>query len=437
MNLRCSFIASAQKTIKHLPAAAKVLALVGPIVSLLACQGSDPRPALVLAVPQSPVVAAAAPLPFDEAVISAANALFASAQLSDPAPSGRHQLIIDPLIDGVTGARSAATASMEERITALVHERHADRFDLQPISTDALARSPLVLLGSFTGVGPNGRTVGPPNAYRITLVLADLRSGRIVARGVARALPSGVDTTPAPFERDSPLWLASDDATRAYLRTCEGKVGEPVDPGYLNGVFASALIADALAAFDAGRQRDALDLFEAALRAPGGDQLRTYEGLYLANRALGRRAAAEEAFGQAVDFGLRHGRLAVKLVFRPGSTLFWPDPTVSDDYSMWLRQIASRVAAGPACLRLVGHTSAKGSPVVNDRLSLARAEYVRARLVEEVPSLASRTEADGRGSRELVLGTGRDDLTDLVDRRVEIEPVACEEMRRTSNRITG
>jgi outer membrane protein OmpA-like peptidoglycan-associated protein len=268
-------------------------------------------------------------------------------------------------------------------------------------------------------------------------VLADLRLGRIVARGVARALPPGVDTTPAPFERDSPLWLAADDAARAYLRTCEGRVGDPVDPAYLDGVFASALIADAMAAYDAGRHRDALDLFEVALRAPGGDQLRAHQGLYLANRALGRRAAAEEALGRAVDFGLRHGRLAVKLLFRPGSTLFWPDPAVSGDYPMWLRQIARRTAASPACLRVVGHTSATGSPAVNERLSLARAEYVRARLVEEVPSLALRTEAHGRGSQELVLGTGRDDLSDLVDRRVELEPVACEAIRTASGRTAG
>jgi tetratricopeptide (TPR) repeat protein len=345
-----TYAAAAQRVAECLQAAARVLALAGAVLSLVACSAPVP--------PNSPPTAA---LPFPEAVTAAANALFASAQLPDPGPSGRHLLVIDPLIDGVTGARSAATASMEERIAALVRKRHADRFDLQPTSLAVLERSPLVLLGSFTGVGPGGRIVGPPSAYRIWLVLADLRSGRIVARGVARALPFGVDTTPAPFERDSPLWLAADDATHAYLRTCEGKVGDPVDPRYLDGMFASALIADALAAYDARRYRSALDLFEAAMRVPGGNQLRAHQGLYLANRKLGRRAAAEEAFGRAVDFGLRYGRLAVKLLFRPALTLFWPDPAVSGDYPMWLRQIASRIAASSACLRLIGHTSATGS----------------------------------------------------------------------------
>jgi outer membrane protein OmpA-like peptidoglycan-associated protein len=314
---------------------------------------------------------------------------------------------------------------MESRIAARVRERHADRFDLRPISTAALSQSPLVLLGSFTGLGPGGRTIGPPDGYRIWLVLADLRSGKVIARGVSRALPDGVDTAPAPFERDAPLWLVDDAAPRAYLATCAGGVGDAVDPRYLDGVFASALVADGMAAYDGGRHRDALDLFGAALRAPGGEQLRAYNGLYLANWALGRRAEAEEAFGRGADFGLRHRRLAVKMVFRPGSTLFWPDPAVSGAYPVWLRQIAQRAAASPSCLRLIGHTSPTGSPAVNDRLSLARADYVRSLLAEDAPPVGPRTTTSGLGSRELVVGTGRDDASDLLDRRVEFAPIPC------------
>ena len=394
--------------------------------AMVACHGNDPRyltPIIVSdTVPQASVPA---PLPFEEAVIAAADALFASARLSEAGRTGRQALVIDPLIDGVTGSRSAATASMEARIAQRVQARHADLYDLRPLSTAALTESPLVLLGSFTGLGPGARIVGEAGFYRIWLVLADLRSGRVVARGVARALPEGVDLTPARFEREAPLWLADDAAAGAYLQTCERAVGEPVDARYIDGVFASALIADAMTAFDSGRHRDALSLFEATLRTPGGDQIRTYNGIYMANRALGQAAESEAAFGRAVEFGLRHRRLAVKMVFRPASTLFWADAAVSGDYLMWVRQIARRTAAGAACLKLTGHTSPTGSSVINDRLSLARAAQVRALLVDAAPSLAERTFANGRGSRELVVGTGRDDTSDLLDRRVEFEPASC------------
>ncbi len=424
-------LGAARATGAAVRAAARSLLAAAALTVLAACYGNDPRFSVVPPPdPVQPVVAAPA-LPFEDAVVAAAAALFGNARLPPAAdgPSGRHPLVIDPLIDGMAGARSAATVSMESRIASLVHGQHSDRFDLQPLSTAALSRSPLVLLGSFTGLGPGGRTVGPPDAYRIWLVLVDLRSGRIVARGVARALPAGVDTSPAAFERDSPLWLAADGPRRAYLRTCEGAIGDAVDPAYLDGVFASALVADAMASYDAGRHRDALGLFEAALRAPGGEQLRTYNGLYLTHRALGRRAEAEQAFARAVDFGLRHGSLAVKLVFRPASTLFWPDPAVSGAYPVWLRQIARRTSADTACLRLTGHTSPTGPRAFNDRLSLARAETIRTQLVEEAPPLGPRTGARGVGSQQPVVGTGRDDATDLLDRRVEFDLVPCDAVR--------
>ena len=417
---------AASIAIKRLVVAATVL------IGLSGCYGNDPRYAAVPPPdPVQPAVTAQA-LPFEDAVAAAAGALFRNARL--PALEGgsaRHLLVIDPLIDGVTGARSAATSSMESRIASVVREQHAERFDLQPISTEALSRSPLVLLGSFTGVGPGGRTVGVADAYRIWLVLVDVRSGRIVARGVARTLTAGVDTTPAPFERDSPLWLAADGGRRAYLRTCEGAIGTAVDPAYLEGIFASALVADAMTAYDAGQHRDALGLFEAALRVPGGDQIRTHNGLFLANWALERPAEAEQAFARAVEFGLRQGSLAVKMVFRPASTQFWPDPAVSSAYPVWLRQIARRTAADAACLRLTGHTSPTGPRAINDRLSLSRAEAIRARLVEEAPPLGLRTGARGLGSRQPVVGTGRDDISDLLDRRVEFELVSCDAVRST------
>jgi outer membrane protein OmpA-like peptidoglycan-associated protein len=115
----------------------------------------------------------------------------------------------------------------------------------------------------------------------------------------------------------------------------------------------------------------------------------------------------------------------VKFVFRPGSTAFWPDRAVSGAYPMWLRQIAARTEARAACLEVEGHSSPTGSASVNQRLSLARAERVRGRLVAQRPGLRERLEAEGLGAREPVVGTGADDASDVLDRRVEFEPRSC------------
>ena len=368
-------------------------------------------------------------LPLDEATVALADSTLLRAQLPPPGPSGRHLLVIDPLIDRATGAETATTRAMERRIVTLVRDRHP-QFELRPFSTANLDEKPLILLGSIAPVAEAGTRTnvtvpGRPPAYRIWAVLADLGTGRVVAHEEAWVRTDEVNPTPAAFYRDSPVWTA-DGAAAAYLRTCALFPPDAIDPGYLRAIRVQALVADGIRAYEDGRHRDALASYqEARALAPADQQLRIRNGLYLANQALGRGREAEEAFGSVVDYGLERGRLAVKFVFRPGSTAFWPDPAISGPYSMWLRQIAARTAERPACLEIEGHTSPTGPASLNERLSLARAERVRARLVAQRPALRDRLDAEGVGSRETVVGTGADDASDVLDRRVEFEPRSC------------
>jgi tetratricopeptide (TPR) repeat protein len=363
-------------------------------------------------------------LPMDDAVTRAAEALFANAQPSAaPGSSGRHALVIDPLIDGATGAQSAATRSVQARVAEVA--LRDPRFDLRPFNTASLEAKPLVLLGSMMPLRPGNAMVGAPTAFDLWLVLADMRTGRVVGRSEAPMRVAGVDPTPTPFFRDSPVWVKEDPTQRGYWETCRSVVGDAVDPRYLEGIFASALVADGIAAYEAGRPWQALAFYQRAARLPAGDQTRVHNGLYLANWAVGRRDEAEAAFAQVVDLGLRQGQLAVKLVFQPGSTAFWPDQSVSGPYPIWVRRIARGAVVRETCLEVTGHTSPTGAPALNDRLSLQRAQRVQGLLVRSEPPLARRTAAKGAGSRDPIIGTGSDDASDALDRRVEFAPQAC------------
>ena len=363
-------------------------------------------------------------LPFDEAVTRAAEALFANARLPAPTdPSGRHPLVIDPLIDGATGAQSAATRNTQARVVEVA--QRFPQYDLRPFNTASLESKPLVLLGSVMPLRPGNVMIGAPTAYDLWLVLADSRTGRIVSRSEAPMRLAGVDPTPTPFFRESPVWVREDPVQRGYWETCRSVVGDAVDRRYLDGLFASALVADGINAYEAGKPWQALAFYQRAAQTPAGDQMRVYNGLYLANWAVGRRQEAEAAFARVVDFGLRQGQLSVKLVFQPASTAFWSDGAVSGPYPVWLRRIAHGAVVRETCLQITGHTSPTGSPAANDRLSLARAQRVQNLLVREEPPLARRTAAKGVGARDPIIGTGADDASDALDRRVEFAPRGC------------
>jgi len=95
------------------------------------------------------------------------------------------------------------------------------------------------------------------------------------------------------------------------------------------------------------------------------------------------------------------------------------------DIDAWLEKLAERTSAKQGCLEVVGHTSATGLPAINDRLSGLRADYIKDRLEDEQKSLRGRLIATGKGSREMLVGTGKDDPSDALDRRVEFKVAPC------------
>jgi len=362
------------------------------------------------------------PMPFDAALVKAASDLFSKANL-DGAPD-KLTLVIDPLIDGVTGAQSNATHLEEKRITELVKSNYP-RFQVARFSAETIARSPVVLVGTFTAVNNAGVAGGAKDAYRICLALADMRTRTIISKGVSRALPAGIDPTPTAFFADSPVF-AKDASTDSYVKTCQGtKVGDNVDQVYADRIVVASLVNDGIQAYDEGRYRDALDVYQSALKTPGGEQLRVFNGIYLANYKLHRTHAAMSAFGKVVDYGLKGDKLAVKFLFKPGSTQFVSERSIRAPYASWLETIAERTSAGKGCLEVVGHTSATGLPAVNDRLSGLRADYIKDRLEGEQTSLRGRLVSAVKGSREMIVGTGRDDPSDSLDRRVELKVIQC------------
>jgi hypothetical protein len=380
-----------------------------------------PSPSPVAASPAPPAPPPPPPiLPFDDAVLAAATNLLDKAQLP---PGDRYPLVIDPLIDGVTGMQTHTTQAMGTRITQLINSRYP-RYEVRDFNAANVQQGPLVLIGTFTGVNQQRKTEGMREAYRICLALADLKTGRLVSKGLAFARPEGVDPTPLAFFVDAPA-VAEDGATLGYIRTCQGpKTGDPINPLYIDRIVTAATIAEAIDAYNDRKFADALKLYETARAAPGGEQLRVYTGLYLTNLRLGRTPQAASAFGDIVEQGLTTKRLGVKFLFRPGTAALWTDPRAGPvPYPLWIDEIARHAANRQSCIEVVGHTSPTGPEPLNERLSLLRAEVIRTQLQREEPGLQKRLIANGVGSRETLVGNGRDDASDALDRRVELKVI--------------
>ena len=376
-----------------------------------------PAPATESVPPQAPPPQPV--LGFDEAVSKATHAVFSAAPPPESTPA---VIVIDPLIDGMSGYQSKATETIQDRITRIV-QQDFPQYAVHSITPEYLKQRPRFLIGTFTAVNQQGKTTGVREAYRFCLVMGDLSTGKIIARSWVRVRMENVDASPTSVFVDSPIWT-NDPSTQAYITACQdSKVGDPIKPEYLDGLLAAALVSEADNAYDEGRYAEALDLYTTALKAPAGEQLRVYNGIYLSLTKLGRGDQAAQAFRNLVDYGIRRQRLAVKFLFRPGSIRFANTSPLRGSYDMWLQQIAVETVTNKACLQITGHTSPTGTVALNDKLSLMRAEYIQSRLEEYQPVLKNRTEASGVGSRENLVGTGRDDASDELDRRVELDPI--------------
>jgi formylglycine-generating enzyme required for sulfatase activity len=360
---------------------------------------------------------------FEAAVLEAVDKVFSSA----PKPASRsvsESLVIDPLIDGLSGAQSVATRIINSRIVERVRTKYR-RFDVNDFTASGVAKSPYAVIGTFTGVNKQRQTTGVRVAFRIWLTLLDIETGRVASKAKVFSQAAGVDITPTAFFRDSPVWMA-DPSAQAYIKSCQAtKPGGPIDPHYLERVKTAALIQEAIDAYEKGQFRTSRDLFQSASQVKGGDQLRTYNGLYLTSWRLGERIRAAQAFGKLVDYGLNHRRFAVKFRFSPGSTDLVTAPNGAEQYDMWLQRIAKGTARRQACLEIVGHTARVRPEPLNQRLSIRRAEYIRQRLEAEVPELDTRIIAAGSGSQDNLIGSATGDAKDALDERIGFEAIAC------------
>ena len=334
------------------------------------------------------------------------------------AKTPKRGIVLDPMLDMITGQQTETTLLFERRVTQRMAAKFP-QFEFLPFQAANLTRAQYLLTGTMTRVP----TAAKPTV-RLSLALTDIRSGLVVAQASALAKEENLDSTPSRYYKDSPV-LIKDKVVEGYAKTTTTAPGQRADPYYMERIGVATVITEATTLYNAERYQDALGQYKTALATPQGQQLRAESGVYLTNIKLGNTAEAEQAFGRIVALGIAYNELGVKFLFAPGSVEFWADPKISGAYAMWLRQIARGTIAAGSCMTIVGHTSKSGPAAVNDALSLKRAGTIKQKLAAEQPVLAAKTTAQGMGFRQNIVGSGTDNGFDVLDRRVEFKIVPC------------
>lgn len=391
-------------------AAVMTLALLG----LTACQTSPPAPV---------VRESTEALTLDQAVATAIDSLAAQVKppetiLSRLEKPVKRPVLMDPSLDAASGQQTTLTRQFDQKVNERL-ATHAAQFEVLPFAQASLARAQYLVVGTIT------RIDSARGVFQLHLSLTDMKTGKVAAQASSRARDQNFDTTPTAYYRDTPVLMLKDHVVEGYMRTAQTAPGQPADAAYLQRVTATAMIQEATTLYNAERYQDALGLYRDALATPAGEQMRSLNGVYLSNWKLGNVGEAEAAFGKVVALGLASKALGVKFLFNPGSTDFWSDSKISGPYTLWLRQIARQAASTKVCMDIVGHTSRTGSEAFNDRLSAQRAASIQKRLETESPGLTGRLKSSGVGFRENLIGTGTDDASDSLDRRVEFKINAC------------
>lgn len=231
------------------------------------------------------------------------------------------------------------------------------------------------------------------------------------------------DATPSRFFRDAPLVLTGTfhDTRQEFYKGSKSNVALDIRNRFIS---TEGFLQEAVSSYEAGDFRRAIKSFDKIIEKDT-DNLTALSGKYQSFFELGSTTEAESALGQLMSAAIKQGNISFKFLFQVRSIEFRDDIDITQRYQSWLKQIARQINASGMCMNVLGHASRSGSLEYNQQLSESRAGSVMSQLLKHVPELKGRIKAEGRSYRDNIVGSGTDDATDAIDRRVAFQLHSC------------
>lgn len=286
-----------------------------------------------------------------------------------------------------------------------------------PLDVPSANTAQWVLLANY-GTPTAADNLAPGKWVRLQVAMLESSTGKVLTRVSTYLDAAQFNAEPTPFYKDTPMFM-TDERHRQRIGAMGGGRSLEVE------LKVQSELASAITAYEAGRYAEA-ELGFAKVRAMATNHPLALTGLYQTYWKLNRKEDAEKAFGDLVGVSLDSGALAVKLLFKVGATSFVENADLNSQYRLWLKSVGQVIAEKNRCLDVTGHASKSGASEYNDRLSLQRAEGIVTMITQTNAETKKRFKSSGRGFQDTIIGTGANDATDAIDRRVEFKVRACE-----------
>jgi outer membrane protein OmpA-like peptidoglycan-associated protein len=236
----------------------------------------------------------------------------------------------------------------------------------------------------------------------------------------------GLDPTPLQAVQDSPVFTRGTNF-EYQVRAAKLQPPQQVEQSYLQYLAIKSKLGSGILSYESGDYQAAEQLFREALQGKEETLLEALALNFAVYVKFGRYQQAEDLFARLLRRAVDETNACnIKFVFAVNAPQPIASPTLTELYNIYIRQLSAYVDESAQCqIRILGHSSRSGSETYNDELSLQRAQWLQQALLQQRPAVTNKIAAQGRGFRDNVVGTGADDITDQIDRRVEFQFLGC------------
>jgi len=326
------------------------------------------------------------------------------------------KIAIDPFID----VESGYPVKINSRIASIMTQEITKRFEISgEMEPDKLEISEYVLNGMATLEEKQG---GGGKAYKVYATVFDKSSGKVLAS--ASVYVSNFDTTPMDIYKDSPVFLKGINYEQ-YASSVKKMPDETVNKEYHDRLAIKSMQVKGDNLYEQKEYKKSLSYYNQAASSQNGQQLEVLNGQFTLLVKQGQWGDAEGVYGNLIMVSIAEtSEIASKITFSANSIT--PVDNKAKLYTIYVKQIAKLVASIPECgVSIIGHSSRSGAEAYNDKLSLQRALWVQKQMASHIPEITRKSETSGKGFHENLVGTGKDDITDEIDRRVEFKFNKC------------